>query len=294
MKIEARDRLGVVQVACFRQRGLQLEVEVFVDVALAVDDVESGTNRCSRVADVVQRPVDVVTLESRQQVHQVNLDGRVLAAHAIDQVRHHLFCDDILDDGKQRSLFLRFEFVGPAQQLVHAEVVLVNLQYLDQCGLGDFVLIEEIEQRKEQELAQAKQALEQAEQRQQEELDQTKRILEEAERQKQVELEQAKKALEETEAEKQKELNQAKQALENAKKRTETELAEAKEALQVVEEKSRKNIQNLVELEKQARSEAEQALQRADEESQARQKAERAAEAALRAVRLPECFLYGV
>ena len=95
----------------------------------------------------LQRLADFRTVEFAEQVDQVHFHDRVLAAHAGHQVRHHLRFDHRFDDLEQRRLFLDVELVGALQQLVHRQIVFVDLQDFDQCGLRDFPVVEEREQR---------------------------------------------------------------------------------------------------------------------------------------------------
>ena len=48
----------------------------------------------------------------------MNLDSRIFSAHAIDKIRHQVFSDRVLDDGKQSGLFLGFQLVGTANDAV--------------------------------------------------------------------------------------------------------------------------------------------------------------------------------
>ena len=77
----------------------------------------------------------------------MNLDRRILAAHPVDQVRHHVLGNDVLDDPEQGRFFLRLQFVGSPQQIVDAEVVLVDFEDLDERGFGDLLVLKEVEQR---------------------------------------------------------------------------------------------------------------------------------------------------
>ena len=59
------------------------------------------------------------------------LDRRVLAAHAIDKVGNHVDRHDIFDDCEKSCFLFRFHFIGALQDIVHAQVVLVNFEYFD-------------------------------------------------------------------------------------------------------------------------------------------------------------------
>ena len=112
----------------------------------------NGAQRCAahhlvRILELhLERLVDLGLVELGEQVHQVDLDDRVLAAHAGDQVGHHVGPDRVLDDLEDRRLFLRVAVIGALQQLVNREVLLVHAQYFDQGGFGNLLVVEEFEQ----------------------------------------------------------------------------------------------------------------------------------------------------
>ena len=72
-------------------------------------------------------------------------DG-VLTRHAINQVGHHVLGDDLLDDLEERRFLFWLDLVGAPHQLVHADLLLVNLEDLDQGALGDLGIVKKLEQ----------------------------------------------------------------------------------------------------------------------------------------------------
>jgi hypothetical protein len=76
----------------------------------------------------------------------MDLDHRITAAHACDKVRNHLGTNHAFDDPEDGRFFLDVEIVRTLQQLMHAQVILVNLQHLDQCGFRDLVVLEPVEE----------------------------------------------------------------------------------------------------------------------------------------------------
>ena len=89
-----------------------------------------------RVAELhLERPVDFVLIEFRQQPHNVNLDCRVLAAHAVDQVGNHIDRHHIFDDCEKRRLLFWVQFIGALHEIMHAQILFMDLKHLDQRGL---------------------------------------------------------------------------------------------------------------------------------------------------------------
>ena len=76
----------------------------------------------------------------------MDLDDRVLATHTSDEVRHHFRPDNILDDLEDGRLFLGVQVVSALQQLVHAQVLLMDAQHLDQRRLRHFGVLKPLQQ----------------------------------------------------------------------------------------------------------------------------------------------------
>jgi len=75
----------------------------------------------------------------------MNFDHRVLATHSSNEVGNHARLDRFLDDLEYCCLLFGLAFVGVAQQLMNAEVLLVNAQDLNQRRFRDFRIFEELE-----------------------------------------------------------------------------------------------------------------------------------------------------
>ena len=120
-----------------------------VDIAVAVCErpKRGASNHLVRVAERhFQRPVDVLMLEFRQQLDQVNLDERVFAAHAGNKVRHHVLGHDFFNNPEKRPFLLGSHLVGTLQHVMNVQRILVNLENLDQGGLRDIGILKETEQ----------------------------------------------------------------------------------------------------------------------------------------------------
>ncbi len=139
--------------------GLVLHVEIGIlkqfgdggDIYIAAARGEGAQRRAANhlvgVAQLdLQRRVDIRAVEFLEQIDQVNLYHGIAATHARDEVRNHLRPDHALDDPEDGRLLLDVEVVGALQQLVHAQVLLVDLQHLDQCGLRHLVVLEPVEE----------------------------------------------------------------------------------------------------------------------------------------------------
>ena len=115
---------------------IRQHVRHLVDIDIAAAGGQSGQRRAAHhlvwILELHLKGIgDFRFVELGQQVHQVHLDDRIFAAHARDQIGHHIRFNNLFDNLEDGRFFFRLTFVGPAQQLVHAQVLFVNAQHLD-------------------------------------------------------------------------------------------------------------------------------------------------------------------